>query len=230
MQTTNVMVYAISYAMVFVLSWISRITKNSRLFNDEGGITQKPGNLLGIHLSGILWLCLVPVILFDIPVAHVLMGNSIPEASSIFSLGLLCLAAITIAFRIGNHIMVPGTVCHEMPGQLTQSFFKKYFIIRTIYLFVYELWFRGFLLFETIRFFGIPAAVSLNILLYSLLHIFKSKKEMLSCIPFGLILCFLSILFNAAWPAIILHIGFSLSYELNIYHSYIRTSKIIDHG
>jgi membrane protease YdiL (CAAX protease family) len=229
MQTTNIMVYAISYAMVFVLSWISKINKNSRLFNDEGGITQKPGNLLGIHLAVILWLCLVPVILLNLPVIHVLFGNSTPEASSIFSFGLLCLAAITIAIRLGNDIMVPGIVSHDMPGQLTRSFFKKYFIIRALYLFAYELWFRGFLLFETIRFFGIPAAVSLNILLYTLLHIFKSKKEMLSCIPFGFILCFLSIFFNAAWPAIILHISFSLIYELNIYHSYFRISKIIDH-
>ena len=227
MQTTNIIVYAISYAMVFLLSWISKINKNNRLFNDEGEITQKPGNLLGIHLSGILWLGLVTVIQSDIPVVHILLGNSTPEAPSLFIFGLVYLAAITIAFRLGKSIGVAGIASYEMSGQLTQSFFKKYFIIRALYLFVYELWFRGFLLFETIRLFGIPAAVSLNILLYALLHIFKSKKEILACIPFGLILCFLSIFFNAAWPAIILHTGFSLVYESNIYRNYIDSTKTV---
>lgn len=227
MQTTNIMVYIISYAMVFALSCISRITKNHRLFNDEGEITQRPGNLLGIHLTGIMWLGLVPLIQVNLPVADVFAGKMAPEALSVLIFGLVYLTAIVIASRLGKNIRGTGTAFNEMFSQLSHSFFKRYFIIRALYLSVYELWFRGFLLFESIKWLGIPAAISLNIFLYTMLHIFKSKKEILACIPFGFILCFLSIFFNAAWPAIILHTGFSLVYEITIYRNYINSSKTV---
>lgn len=227
MQTINIMVYIISFAMAFALSWISKINNNQRLFNDEGKITKRPGNLLGIHLTGILWLGLAPAIQLNLSVVHVLLGNSIPEVSSLFIFGILYLMAITVAFRLGRNISGSGILSDEMHVELSHSFFKRYFIIRALYLSVYELWFRGFLLFETIKWLGIPAAVLLNILLYTLLHLFKSKKEIIACIPFGLVLCCLSIHFNAAWPAIILHTGFSLIYESNIYQNYIDSSKIV---
>ncbi|SHG50651.1 hypothetical protein SAMN05443549_104266 [Flavobacterium fluvii] len=51
--------------------------------------------------------------------------------------------------------------------------------------------------------------------LYVLVHIFNSKKGILACIPFGLMVCFFSITFNSSWPAILLHIVFSSIYELN---------------
>jgi membrane protease YdiL (CAAX protease family) len=87
------------------------------------------------------------------------------------------------------------------------------------------MFFRGFLLFGSIAVMGIPLAVSLNVLLYVLLHLFNSKKEMLACIPFGLLLCWLSVLFNAAWPAMILHACFSLLYEIRIYQSIFTIQK-----
>jgi membrane protease YdiL (CAAX protease family) len=212
--------------MVFVLSWISKINNNHRLFNDEGGITQKTGNLLGIHVIGIIWLGLVPVIQLKHSVFEVLFGNGMPEILAFFFFLLIYLLTITIAHKQAPNINSTGILSNEIFGKLTPAFFKRYFIIRALYLFVYELWFRGFLLFESINLFGIPAAISINIFLYTLLHIFKSKKEILACIPFGLILCFLSIYFNAAWPAIILHIGFSLFFELNIYRNSINSTKI----
>jgi membrane protease YdiL (CAAX protease family) len=108
---------------------------------------------------------------------------------------------------------------------LSSSFLIGYFIIRIVFLVVYELWFRGFLLFDSISWIGMPAAVALNVILYVLVHIFNSKKEILVCIPFGIVLCFFSIVFNAAWPAIILHIGFSVVYEINTCRSYFYSSK-----
>src|SRR5436190_1485315 len=87
--------------------------------------------------------------------------------------------------------------------KLSSSYFVWYFIIRAAFLFVYELWFRGFLLFDSISWVGIPAAVAINVFLYVLVHMFNSKKEILACIPFGILVCLLSIFFNAAWPAII---------------------------
>ncbi len=225
MQTTHAIFYIICYVMVFMLSWVSKTNKNQLLFNAEGEITQKPGNLLGIHLIGILWLGLVPMTQLDLSVTTVLFGDKNPEILNLLIFALILPVTAATALKITNRVIPAGTQSADMFMRLSQSFFSRYFIIRAVYVSVYELWFRGFLLFETINWLGVPSAVLLNVFLYTSLHIYKSKKEMLACIPFGLLLCVLSISFNAAWPAIILHVVFAIVYELNIYRSFLLTIK-----
>ena len=227
MQTANIMIYLFCYIMFFVLSWMGKVNNNQRLMNDEGTLTSKPGNLIGSHIIGILWLGVVPIILLKHSVMKVLTGNQIPQISFVIFYILIFALIISIAFKQSENIIAKKQGSSESFNQPGSTFFIRYFIIRVLFLFVYELWFRGFLLFDSISSMGIPAAVALNVFLYVLLHIFNSKKEMLACIPFGLLVCFLSIVFNAVWPAIMLHIGFSLVYELNIYRSYIYTSKTV---
>lgn len=225
MQTTNIIFYIICYAMVFVLSWISKINKNELLFSTKGEISRKPGNLLGIHVIGILWLGLIPITQLNLSVTDVLFGNKSPGILNLLILAFILLLTAITALKLTNKIRPAGTQSADMFMRLSQSFFTRYFIIRAIYMSVYELWFRGFLLFETINWLGVPAAVLLNVFLYTTLHIYKSKREMLACIPFGLLLCAMSISFNAAWPAIILHVVFAIVYELNIYESFYLTIK-----
>ncbi len=227
MQPTNVMIYVFCYAMFFVLSWMSKVNNNQRLMNEDGSITSKPGNLIGTHIIGILWLGAVPLIMLKHPGVKILTGSQMPDIAAVILFILIFVLLISIAFRQSEDIIAKKQRSLDVINQLSANFVIRYFIIRITFLFVYELWFRGFLLFDCISWMGIPAAVALNVLLYVLLHIFNSKKEMLACIPFGLLVCFLSITCNAVWPAIILHIGFSLVYELNIYRSYLFTSKTV---
>ncbi len=224
MQTTTITIYLICYVMVFILSWIGKSNNNLRLIN-EGVLTSKPGNLIGSQIIGILWLGLVPLILLKHDFLTLFSGLNIPAGSSLFLYILIFILVISMANKQSKNDSSRIQASTEDIINLSPTFYIRYFIGRSLFLFVYELWFRGFLLFDSINRIGMPTAVTLNVFLYALLHIFNSKKEMLACIPFGLLLCFLSILFNAAWPAIILHISFSLIYELNIYRSYLYSFK-----
>ena len=198
MQTPPVLIYSFCYAMVFILSLVSKKEGSHRLIKDDGSISDKPGNIIGLHLIGIMWLGLVPVFVLKLPVLKTFTGSSFQDSSLlIIFLGLLVLTAAGAT----------------RAGKIVQQQISN------------ELWFRGFLLFYSIDTIGIPLAVTVNVLLYVLLHLFNSKKEMLACIPFGLLVCWLCIVFNAAWPAVVLHITFSLLYEINIYQSHFTTSK-----
>jgi len=224
MQTSHAIFYIICYAIVFVLSWVSKTNKNQLLFNAEGEITLKPGNLLGIHLIGILWLGLIPITQLDLSITAVLLGDKDPEILNLLTIGLLLPLTAAAALKLTNNIS-PRTDAAARFMHFSKILFMRYFIIRAVYISVYELWFRGFLLFETINWLGAPVAVLLNVMLYAALHIYKSKKEILACIPFGLLLCVLSTSCNAAWPAVILHVVFAIAYELNIYKSFYLNIK-----
>ncbi|TRW97136.1 CPBP family intramembrane metalloprotease [Flavobacterium gawalongense] len=226
MQTTTIMVYLFCYVTFFLFSWISKINNSQRLINDEGIFTSNPRNLIGFHIMGIIWIGIIPIVLLKHSIWKVLIGNEILDRSFVFLYILIFILILTIVFKQSKYASQKTQEPFKSTVHLSSPFFISYFIVRVLFLFVYELWFRGFLLFDSIGWVGINAAVTGNVFLYVLLHIFNSKKEMLACIPFGILVCFLSILFNAAWPAIILHIGVSLVYELTIYRSYLYPSKI----
>ena len=75
--------------------------------------------------------------------------------------------------------------------------------------------------------FGLIPAIALSTGLTVLIHVFTNKKEMWGCIPFGIILCGCSVVFNAVWPAIVLHLALSLSYELPPSYQFLKPVKLI---
>lgn len=226
MQTTNITVYLFCYALFFLFSWISKINNSQRLINEEGIFTSNPGKLIGFHVIGIILFGIIPIILLKHSTLEVLISNRILDSSFVFLFILIFILLLTIVYKQSRYASLKNQKPYGSIVHLSSPFFILYFIVRTIFLFAYELWFRGFLLFDSIAWLGITMTVTVNVFLYVLLHIFNSKKEILVCIPFGLLVCFFNILFNAAWPAIILHIGVSLVYELTFYRSYLYTSKI----
>ena len=82
-----------------------------------------------------------------------------------------------------------------------------------VYLFAYEMLFRGFLLFTSLEILGYWPAIILNTGIYSLVHYPKGLKEALGAIPLGLILCILTIKTGNFWLAFFVHIILALSNE-----------------
>jgi membrane protease YdiL (CAAX protease family) len=225
MQTSSILIYSFCYAMIFIISMIGKKEGSQRLIKDDGTISDKPGNIIGLHIIGILLLGVVPALVLNQPVLKTITGSGISDSSLFIILLVLLILTAALAIKTGKKNQQQFADSKHNHYQMPVLFIFHYFIIRSAFLFIYELFFRGFLLFDSISRIGMPAAVALNVFLYVLLHIFNSKKEMIACIPFGLLVCFLSIVFNAVWPAIVLHIGFSLVYELTIYRSYLYTFK-----
>jgi membrane protease YdiL (CAAX protease family) len=80
-----------------------------------------------------------------------------------------------------------------------------------IYLLAYEFLYRGILLFGLIDAFGIWPAIMVNTIIYSLAHIPKGNREALAAIPFGIILCYLTIRTETIWIAVFVHLALALS-------------------
>ena len=104
---------------------------------------------------------------------------------------------------------------------------RRYFLVRILFLVAYECWFRGYLLMDCATGMGVLPAIIINTVLYTLLHVFKSRNELLGCIPFGLLLSAICIWMGAAWPAIVLHMALALTYEYKLSSRFFNFKNVI---
>ena len=96
-----------------------------------------------------------------------------------------------------------------------------------LYIAAYEFLFRGFLLFSCYNLFGFWVAIAINIVIYALVHLPKGKKEILGSIPFGIILCILTLQTSSILTAFLIHLTLALTNEWFslYYHPKIKLSK-----
>ncbi len=174
-------------------------------------------------LTGFLFLGLLPAALFFRfftlhPRRYELTG--LPEVVPVYAvLALVLLIVATAAFSSRRE-----DVYSRIPHMRLSRWGPKEVLIGVggwaLYLLAYEFIFRGLLLFSTVAAFGVWPAIAINLLLYAAFHIPNGKKETLAAIPFGLVLCVVSLLTGSFWMAFLLHLVLSTSTEMfSIYHN-----------
>ena len=174
------------------------------------------------NLVGAIIMCL-PLILFFNHWRHLIAGslwNSGLQVTvlSLFALGMAMFAFIS-AIKKSKH--------KDDKQEMSAGHFGIFIASRIIFLVVYECFFRGLILYFFIQAFGVIVAVTVNILLYTLIHVLKSRVEMLACIPFGFTLCAMTIWCRSILPAVILHLVLALVHETYLQFSQNQDPKII---
>jgi membrane protease YdiL (CAAX protease family) len=102
-----------------------------------------------------------------------------------------------------------------------------YFTVRFTFLLSYEYFFRGVLFFNLLQQNSLILAITYGTILYVLIHLFDSKKEILGAIPFGIILCLFSYFTNSIWYPFLIHLALSAVYEITIVHNLTLKNKMI---
>ncbi|MEP7165021.1 MAG: CPBP family glutamic-type intramembrane protease [Ferruginibacter sp.] len=222
-STDALLKYALCFSMFFIIKWISKANRSNRIFDVNGALSANTANLIGLHLAGILWLGLVPVMLFKGSFNELITGGVRPELLWYSSfIPLVILLAVTVS-RASRQITIGHNNIHMLPAK----FLRHYFLVRILFLVFYELFFRGLLLFDCLKWFGAFEAVILTTLLTVLLHTFGDKKEMWACIPYGILAACCCISIHAVWPAIILHLSLSMVYEISLVNRFLTHLKLI---
>lgn len=91
-----------------------------------------------------------------------------------------------------------------------------YLIIRLLFLFTYEVFFRGLIFLFSLQYVNLVFAILINLFFYTLIHGFDSRKEIIGSIPFGIVLCLFTYYSQSIWPAFIIHASLLLGYEIII--------------
>lgn len=102
-----------------------------------------------------------------------------------------------------------------------------YFMIRFVFLLCYEFFFRGVLLFKFLEFNSLFVAIFYSTILYVLIHIFDSRKEIIGAIPFGIVLCLFAYYTNSVWYVFIVHMALSAVYEISLFYHLTIKNKIL---
>ena len=124
---------------------------------------------------------------------------------------LIAAAIITGTLSATKKIFPADNSNLSLPSCLALSFI----FIRTLFLIVYEFFFRGVMLFVMAEDFGLAAAVIINLFLYVLAH-WYDKKQRYGAVIMGAILCGVSIYYHSVWPATIIHLSLALSHEITL--------------
>ena len=100
-----------------------------------------------------------------------------------------------------------------------------YGCLRILFLISYEWFFRALLLTDLSSWVGTEYGIIINVLLYALIHIHKSKKEIIGCLPFGLLVCVFTVWWHSVWPAIIFHLQIAIVNEWPPFQKIISPQK-----
>lgn len=211
---------AICYLGYFVISYVYKLLSINTL--TDGLTSAKAFNLLNIkHLLGIFLFVIGFLVFrndFDFLINNLGLNN---EISNMFLL--------IIVFTSG---FVSLQSAKKGLGELDNISFAKwedqllYFSVRLPFLFIYELFFRGILFHSSLIYTNLVIAILINLLFYTLIHSFNSKKEIIGCVPFGIILCLFSYYTNSIWPAFFIHATLSLTNEFTVFNNTkVKTQK-----
>ncbi|HSB91984.1 MAG TPA: CPBP family intramembrane glutamic endopeptidase [Flavitalea sp.] len=212
--------YVVEYACFFALLFLAKHRKGLRLFDDSGFVANF-SMLVLVHLGGILLFAVFPYFFHQSSFSFSFKPtNNLAILVTWLIAGILVILSRAIAKR--KFIKARTTYnCWLSPAQLV-----VYFLVRILFIAAYETWFRGFLLTGTIATLGVVPAVLGNIALYAMLHLVNGRQEVLVCVPFGFLLCSVCIWVGAVWPAILLHLAFTIPFEIRFLKN-INTAKAL---
>jgi len=142
-------------------------------------------------------------------------------------LGLLFISVLIISWLAAEKkIKQPGSFNFPVNGNLRNI--ALYIFLRILFLVAYEFFFRGVLLFDIALLTGIGISILINIVLYVIIHLFDDQQTIIGTVPFGIVLCWLSWRTQSIWPAVILHLVLSLTYEIKVFvQAFQSTQKIM---
>jgi membrane protease YdiL (CAAX protease family) len=206
MQLSNFITICLAcFSCQFFATWFAKIHNCNRIFTETGKPARSMPLLIVSHVAGACCLGLLPWLF--------VYGSHIPTETPDFPRFIALTMVIGLIGLFGGYA---GSLV-KLKESLTlfaRHLMCEYFIARVIFLSSYEYFFRGILLFETRLLMGTLYAIIVSTTLTVLLHVFTNKKEMLACIPFGLLQCILCIYLQSVWPAMLVHVALSMAYEL----------------
>ncbi len=161
----------------------------------------------GFMLLGVVPLALLMLLTGDFSPADAGLGfNPEKRGFTILSIILLSLIIVPVISRSARKPEIMAVYPEIRAERWTNRMMLAETGSWALYLLGYETLFRGVLLFPLSESLGPVTAIVINLILYSAAHLPKGKTETLAAIPFGAVLCILTLHSGTIWIAFIAHL------------------------
>jgi len=202
--------------VVFVTYWF--LSESTKIHQRIKKIWQEPASSVALvvyqKLMGVLLLGIIPFLVamafFPYRITEYGLGFENTTTSLAWIFGI---AAIVIPLNM-RAAKRPENLDYY-PMMRVERWTAKLVAINSMatlsYLFSYELLFRGILLVSCVDNLGVWPAIAINIALYSTTHLPKGPAETIGAIPFGLLMCYITLTTGTIWVAVFVHVILSLS-------------------
>lgn len=219
----QILVLAACYMLLYLLCFWAMKMKGDTLLSPK----VQNGIWIILHLrhtGGIVIMVLLPLLLIkEVPKETLIVTENynLIQVLTLMITGLvLFLAASKDAAKVKYNSPVVNK--HSSIQAVLHIIFRSSFLVG------YEWFFRGFILMSCVTLYGVLPAITINIVLYSFIHLINGKKEFLGSIPFGIILCVFTLWCHSVWPAVFLHLVLSFSFEFRFLQQFIyKPSKFV---
>jgi membrane protease YdiL (CAAX protease family) len=214
-----ILILLLLYAtLLFMISWVNKLKPGIASYHKP--YLNNLGPLNYLHIGGILIMLLPALIIKQLPVFILSFPDKISISQTIIF--LTCFGVIGF-FPWKKFNRDPTR--SENASSSSAYHIISYALVRCFFLIVYEWFFRGLLLISFCEKFGNNFGIMINVLLYVLIHTHKNKKEMIGCIPVGILLCVFTIWWQSIWPAIIFHLQIAIINEWPPLQQFISPQK-----
>jgi membrane protease YdiL (CAAX protease family) len=176
---------------------------------------QHTANVLHVvfrRVAGFIFLGLLPLAICILVLENYTLADAgikfNPETTrfTLISIILLSLVIIPIVSFTARRAKIYSVYPEIRASRWTVPLLLTETVTWALYLFGYEALFRGVLLFGLAITLGPAAAIIINVTLYSAAHIPKGRTETLAAIPYGIILCILTLHSGTIWIAFFTHL------------------------
>lgn len=185
-------------------------------------IRKETSDFISFKLSGIIFTGIIPLIFFlwilNLSPSRIglVAGRT---AGYWYILVILIIITLTVSFYSSKSPLIRA----RSPELRLKDWYPGHVVLSAaawvLYLLGYEFLFRGVLWFLCYEAFGFWPALTINLFLYSLVHLPQGVRMAAGTIPVGVIFCLLSFLTGSFLPAFIIHSFIAVSTELFcLYH------------
>lgn len=202
----------ISYAAYYFISVAPKI--RDRYIKDHGEEEGQARHVIFQRLVGAACMGITAILAAILLPAHSLKSlGMIPEfdGRTLAAAGILGGIAILVNFFIAGRPKALEQYPQIRSSLWTQKLLLNSSLSWALYLLGYELLFRGLLLFACVWYMDPAYAIVINLALYSLAHIPKGQAETFGAIPFGIIVCGVSLWTGSFFVAFVVHVCLALS-------------------
>ncbi len=208
----------------FIIYWFTAesAANKARIFRRYDEQIAKANWVFFQKYTGVLFLGIIPLIVALLLLPYRLTDYGLGFQNTLLSLAWICgIAAVIIPLNINAGKRPQNLAMYPMIR--VNIWDKRLVLLNALatvsYLFAYEFLFRGILLTVCVQTLGVWPAIAINVAMYSAVHLPKGLPETIGAIPFGLLICFITLTTGTIWVAVVVHVILSLSNDyLAVYY------------